>query len=107
MILKLDLAAHSLTIDNQIIALTPKEFELLSFLASRPGIAFTPDQLLNHVWGYDYFGDARTVDTHIRSLRITLNMPFAHYNRLGNRIPFRLRRQQMKHIGMKLFDLSA
>ncbi len=67
--LKLDLAAHTLTIENELIALTPKEYELLSFFASRPGVAFTRDQLLNHVWGYDYFGDARTVDTHIRSLR--------------------------------------
>ncbi len=67
--LKLDLAAHTLMIDNQPVALTPKEYELLSFFASRPGVAFTRDQLLNHVWGYDYFGDARTVDTHIRSLR--------------------------------------
>src|SRR5659263_151424 len=49
----------TLTIDNELIALTPKEYELLSFFASRPGVAFTRDQLLNHVWGYDYFGDAR------------------------------------------------
>ncbi len=67
--LKLDLAAHILLIDNEPVALTPKEYELLSFLASRPGNAFTRDQLLNHIWGYDYFGDARTVDTHVRSLR--------------------------------------
>jgi len=67
--LNLDLAAHTVRIDNEPAALTPKEYELLAFFASRPGIAFTRDQLLNHVWGYDYFGDARTVDTHIRSLR--------------------------------------
>ena len=67
--LKLDLAAHALTIDGEIVSLTPKEYELLAFFAARPGVAFTRDQLLNHVWGYDYYGDARTVDTHIRSLR--------------------------------------
>lgn len=67
--LKLDLAAHTLMIDNELIPLTPKEYDLLSFFAARPGVAFTRDQLLNHVWGYDYYGDARTVDTHIRSLR--------------------------------------
>jgi len=67
--LKLDLAAHAAMLDSQTLALTPKEYELLSFFASRPGIAFTRDQLLNHIWGYDYYGDARTVDTHIRSLR--------------------------------------
>lgn len=72
--LKLDLAAHTLMIDNQPVALTPKEYELLSFFASRPGVAFTRDQLLNHVWGYDYFGDPRTVDTHIRSLRDKLGI---------------------------------
>ena len=67
--LKLDLAAHTLMIDSEPIPLTPKEYDLLSFFAARPGVAFTRDQLLNHVWGYDYYGDARTVDTHIRSLR--------------------------------------
>lgn len=67
--LKLDLAAHAAMLDSQTLALTPKEYELLSFFALRPGIAFTRDQLLNHIWGYDYYGDARTVDTHIRSLR--------------------------------------
>jgi DNA-binding response OmpR family regulator len=67
--LRLDLAAHALTIDGAAVALTPKEYDLLAFFASRPGRAFTRDQLLNQVWGYDYFGDARTVDTHVRSLR--------------------------------------
>ena len=67
--LHLDINAHSVKLNGETTALTPKEFDLLAFFASRPGIAFTRDQLLNHVWGYDYFGDARTVDTHIRSLR--------------------------------------
>ncbi|NLA72072.1 MAG: response regulator transcription factor [Clostridiaceae bacterium] len=67
--LTLDLAAHSVTIDGESIALTPKEYDLLAFFAARPGKAFTRDQLLNNIWGYDYFGDSRTVDTHIRSLR--------------------------------------
>ena len=67
--LKLDLAAHIVTIANEPVILTPKEYDLLAFFAARPGKAFTRDQLLNHVWGYDYFGDARTVDSHIRSLR--------------------------------------
>ncbi len=67
--LKIDLAAHAAVLDGQTLALTPKEYDLLAFFAARPGRAFTRDQLLNHVWGYDYFGDARTVDTHVRSLR--------------------------------------
>ncbi len=67
--LHVDINAHIVKIDNDAIALTPKEFDLLVFLISRPGTAFTRDQMLNHVWGYDYYGDARTVDTHVKSLR--------------------------------------
>ena len=67
--LHVDINAHVLKIDNEIIALTPKEFDLLAFLILRPGIVFTRDQMLNHIWGYDYYGDTRTVDTHIKSLR--------------------------------------
>ncbi len=67
--LLLDRSAHVLTIDGEAIALTPKEFDLLAFFAARPHQVFTREQLLSQVWGYDYFGDARTVDTHIRSLR--------------------------------------
>lgn len=64
-----DLDAHRVTVDGEQAALTPKEYDLLAFFATRPDKAFTRDQLLNHVWGYDYFGDGRTVDTHVRSLR--------------------------------------
>lgn len=67
--LHIDIPAHQVCIDGEPVALTPKEYELLAFFASRPHQAFTRDQLLNQVWGYDYYGDARTVDTHIRSLR--------------------------------------
>ncbi len=67
--LKIDLAAHRVTIADEAVTLTPKEYDLLAFFAARPGKAFTRDQLLNHIWGYDYYGDARTVDTHVRSLR--------------------------------------
>jgi len=67
--LRLDLDAHSVTLAGHDLGLTPKEYDLLAFLAGKPSRVFTRDQLLNHVWGYDYFGDARTVDTHVRSLR--------------------------------------
>ena len=67
--LRVDAAARTAQIDGETIALSPKEFDLLAFFVSRPEVAFTRDQLLNHVWGYDFFGDARTVDTHIKSLR--------------------------------------
>lgn len=75
--LKVDMTSHQAFIDGQAVALTPKEFDLLAFLMSRPRQVFTRDQLLNHVWGYDYFGDARTVDTHIRSLRDKI-APYRH-----------------------------
>ena len=67
--LRVDSAARTAQIDGEYITLSPKEFDLLAFFVSRPEIAFTRDQLLNHVWGYDFFGDARTVDTHVKSLR--------------------------------------
>ena len=67
--LSVDVQAHIVRIEGETVALTPKEYDLLAFFISRPGVAFTRDQLLNHVWGYDFYGDARTVDTHIKSLR--------------------------------------
>ena len=67
--LRLDTAARTVQIDGESVSLSPKEFDLLAFFVARPEIAFTRDQLLNHVWGYDFFGDARTVDTHVKSLR--------------------------------------
>ena len=67
--LMVNLAAHKVSIQDETVVLTPKEYDLLAFLATKPNRVFTRDQLLNHVWGYDYFGDARTVDTHVRSLR--------------------------------------
>jgi len=67
--LKIDMAAHRVFLNEDILALTPREYDLLSFMASHPGQAFTRDHLLNQVWGFDYVGDSRTVDTHIKSLR--------------------------------------
>jgi len=74
----IDTDAHKVMLEGEPAALTPKEYDLLVFFAQRPGKAFTRDQLLNHVWGYDYYGDSRTVDTHIRSLRDKLG----NYRRL-------------------------
>lgn len=65
----MDEQAREVRINDKPVALTPKEFELLLFLARSPGRAFTREQLLQHVWGYNYFGDARTVDTHVTRLR--------------------------------------
>ena len=64
-----DLAEHTVTADGERIALTFKEFELLRLFLSAPGVAFTRENLLDRVWEGDYFGETRTVDMHIRTLR--------------------------------------
>lgn len=65
----LDKAAHRVTIDGQEIELSFKEFELLSYFIENKGLALSREKILNHVWNYDYFGDARTIDTHVKKLR--------------------------------------
>ncbi len=67
--LKIDDIAHEVTIDNQKINLTPKEYELLKYLIENKNIALTREQLLTSIWGYDFYGDDRTVDTHVKTLR--------------------------------------
>lgn len=67
--LEIDLFQHKVRVNDKEVELTSKEFALLSLLASNPGRVFSREQLLEHVWGYDYYGDARTVDVHIRHLR--------------------------------------
>jgi len=66
---QVDLAGHRLLRDGITVALKPKAFELLAFLVRNPGQVFTRDQLLEHVWGYDYAGETRTVDVHVHWLR--------------------------------------
>jgi DNA-binding response OmpR family regulator len=65
----LDTAAHSCTIDGSEIELSFKEFELLQYFMENAGIALSREKILNNVWNYDYFGDARTIDTHVKKLR--------------------------------------
>ena len=67
--LEIDVDRYKVTLDGVILDLTYKEYELLRFLASNPGKAFSREALLNQVWGYDYFGGARTVDVHVRRIR--------------------------------------
>ena len=67
--IQVDLGGHRLLRDGVELPLKPKAFELLAFLLRHPGQAFTRDQLLEHVWGYDYGGETRTVDVHIHWLR--------------------------------------
>lgn len=70
--LLIDLDARDVYLQEKLINLTPKEFDLLSFLVQNPNKVFSRDQLLNLVWGYDFIGDDRTVDTHIKMLRLSL-----------------------------------
>ena len=67
--LEIDLARHRATLRGTMLELTPKEFDLLAFLARNRGFVFSREQLLEKIWGYDYPGDTRTVDVHVRWLR--------------------------------------
>ena len=72
--LKINKKAHSVYISNKEIELTPKEYELLLYFIENRSIALTREQLLGKIWGYDFFGDDRTVDTHIKTLRSKLGI---------------------------------
>ena len=69
-----DKTAHSVTIDGKPVDLSFKEFELLTYFMENKGIALSREKILNHVWNYDYFGDARTIDTHVKKLRSKLGV---------------------------------
>ena len=70
--LVLDKTAHEVTIDGNPVELSFKEFELLDYFLDNQGIALSRERILNSVWNYDYFGDARTIDTHVKKLRSKL-----------------------------------
>ena len=70
--LTIDAAGRSVTVDGKKIELTPKEYDLLFYLVKNKNIALSRDKLLQDVWGYDFFGDDRTIDTHIKNLRNNL-----------------------------------
>lgn len=67
--IRIDKTAHQVTIDGRPVELSFKEFELLSYFVENKGIALSREKILNAVWNYDYFGDARTIDTHVKKLR--------------------------------------
>ncbi|HIU48924.1 MAG TPA: response regulator transcription factor [Candidatus Avimonoglobus intestinipullorum] len=67
--LSVNISNYELKIDGELVEIPPKELELLYFLASNPNRVYTREQLLEEVWGFDYFGDSRTVDVHIKRLR--------------------------------------
>ena len=71
-------AAHQVFLDGHEIVLTHKEYELLSFFMANPGQIFSREQLLNRIWGYDFEGTNRTVDTHIKTLRQKLGSEGKH-----------------------------
>ena len=68
----MDKAAHTVTIEGKQVELSFKEFELLTYFMENQGIALSREKILNHVWNYDYFGDARTIDTHVKKIRSKL-----------------------------------
>lgn len=68
----IDEAAHSVSVDGKPVELSFKEYELLQYFVENKGIALSREKILNNVWNYDYFGDARTIDTHVKKLRAKL-----------------------------------
>lgn len=70
--LEINIAARTVSVDGQRVELTPKEYELLFYLIENRNIALSRDKLLSDIWGYDFFGDDRTIDTHIKNLRNNL-----------------------------------
>ena len=78
--LSVNLANYELKLNDAIVEIPPKELELLHFLASNPNRVFTREQLLGEVWGFDYYGDSRTVDVHIKRLREKLENVEGNWN---------------------------
>lgn len=76
--LEINIAARTVTVDGKRVELTPKEYELLFYLIENKNIALSRDKLLSDIWGYDFFGDDRTIDTHIKNLRNNLG-PYRDY----------------------------
>ena len=70
--IEMDIAAHQVKVDGEPIELSYKEFELLNYFLQNRGVALSREKILNNVWNYDYFGDARTIDTHVKKLRSKL-----------------------------------
>lgn len=68
----MDKDAHEASVDGQPVDLSNKEFELLTYFMENQGMALSREKILNNVWNYDYFGDARTIDTHVKKLRSKL-----------------------------------
>ncbi len=89
--LRIDTVRYEVWVDQRLVTLTFKEYELLRLLASAPGRVFTREVLLDRVWGYDYFGGTRTVDVHIRRLRSKLEDPSHTFVETVRNVGYRLR----------------
>lgn len=76
--LEINIPARTVTVDGNKVDLTPKEYDLLFYLVENKNIALSRDKLLSDIWGYDFFGDDRTIDTHIKNLRNNLG-PYRYY----------------------------
>jgi DNA-binding response OmpR family regulator len=85
----MDMQSRKVFVDQDSVDLTPKEFELLRYLIKNKGIALSRDRILNAVWNYDYYGDLRTVDTHIKQLRAKLG-DYAYYISTVRSVGYRL-----------------
>ena len=70
--LEINVPARTVSVDGKRVELTPKEYELLFYLVKNKNIALSRDKLLSDIWGYDFFGDDRTIDTHVKNLRNNL-----------------------------------
>lgn len=88
--LSIDLGNYRVTVDAQPLVMTFKEYELLRFLTMNAGRVFTREQLLNRVWGYDYYGGARTVDVHIRRIRSKIEIHGHNFIETVRNVGYRL-----------------
>jgi DNA-binding response OmpR family regulator len=87
--IRMDFSARKVFVAEQEVNLTPKEFELLRYFIDNKGLALSRDKILNAVWNYDYFGDLRTVDTHVKQLRAKLGK-FSYYISTVRSVGYRL-----------------
>jgi two-component system alkaline phosphatase synthesis response regulator PhoP len=90
----IDLVTCEVAVDGQVLDLTFKEYELLKLLAGSPGRVYTREDLLNKIWGYDYFGGDRTVDVHIRRLRSKIEATGHTFIETVRNIGYRFRKEQ-------------
>ena len=94
--IRLDKVAHIVTVDGQPVDLSFKEFELLAYFMENKGIALSREVILNHVWNYDYFGDARTIDTHVKNCAVKWEKAASIFRRYGD-WDINLRLRSRKH----------